>query len=162
VPLLHLRRGVTIAHQQQVQLIAGSAILHHGPDVQLRRCAALHVGAGRIDHDRPSLTELVARAALLDHHLHRPLGRGEADTFGESAAPLLRLACGLPFAVNAGKAARIDHAIGGAIQHLEVVLPEIALVDPAVERPRPRALQDDTIESEVLLPGHAGVDIIQP
>jgi hypothetical protein len=162
VPLLHLRCGVAIAHQQQVDLIAGSAILHHGPNVQLGWWAALHACVGRIHHDRPDLAEFIARAALLDHHLHWESGRGEADAFGKGATLLLRLAGGLPLAVNAGEAAGIDHSIGGAIQHLEVVLPEIALVNPAIERAGPRALQDNAIEREVLLRGHAGVDIVQP
>jgi hypothetical protein len=88
-----------------------------------------------------------------------PRGSGR---FRKGAALLLRLAAGLPLAVNTGEAARIDHSIGGAIQHLEVVLPEIALVRPAIEWSRPLALQDNAIEREVLLRGHASVDIVQP
>src|SRR5580700_7868405 len=115
------------------------------------------------DGPRPEFrTAQVAAAHAVSAHLHRESGRWEADAFGKGATPLLRFAGGLPLAVSAGEAARIDHAIGGAIQHLEVVLPEIALVRPAIERSRPRAFEDSPIEREVLLRGHAGVDIVQP
>jgi hypothetical protein len=132
VPLLHFGCGVAVAHQQQVDLVAWRAVLHHRPGIQLGRRAAVHPGIGRIHHDRPHLAELTSRTALLDHDLHRSFGRGEADTFREGAALLLRLVSSLPLAVNAGESARINHAIRGAIQHLKAVFSEIALVGPAI------------------------------
>ena len=71
VPLVHFGCCVAVAHQQEVHLVARSAVLHHRPRVQFGWRAAIHRGIGRIHHDGPDLAKLISRTALLDHHLNR-------------------------------------------------------------------------------------------
>ncbi len=101
-------------------------------------------------------------AALLDHHLHGAVRHGEADAFGKGAAREFGFFGSFPFPVDAGEPSRIEHAIGGAIQHLKIIFSEIGIVQGAIQRARPGTLESDPIERKLFLGLRAGVDIVQP
>ena len=162
VPFVHLRGRVAIAQKEQVHLVAGRPVFEDGPHVELGRGGAVNGRVRGVHHHRPDLAKLVAGTALLDHHLHGRARRGESNAFGKRAPDQFGFIGGLPLAVCAGKPARINQAIGGAVDHLEVVLPQVGLVDPAVERPRPRAFERDGIERQGLLGSRAGMHVVEP
>ena len=124
--------------------------------------AAVDGGVRGVDHGGPDFAKFVVGPALFEDHLHGRGGGGEAQRSRERRGVAFSLVGGFPLAVDAGKAARVEQAIGGAVDHLEVVAAEIRLVDPAIERPRPGAFQHDGVEGEVFFGSIADVDVVDP
>ena len=163
VPLVHLRRGVAVAEEQEVHLVARGSALLHGPHPGSRgRARSLDRGRLRVDDHREDLPEGLPPIPLLEDDLDRRRGLRETQRLGEGAPYLLRLVGRLPFSVHARETPGVEQPIRAPVSNLEEVLAEVRLVHPAVERTGPGALDHDPRERE-RLPGRVpGVDVLDP
>jgi hypothetical protein len=141
MPFVQLGGGVAVTEQKQIHFLARFAVLHDGPDLTRGGRAAVHDIRCRVDHDGPHLAERVLPVALFDHNLHGARRGGEAQRLAERPPLLLRLRRGLPFSVDAGETARVEQVVGLAVDDFEKVLPEVRVIDQAVEPPGPLSLQ---------------------
>ena len=106
-------------------------------------------GSTSVDH---TSRNALRRVALLDDDLHRCGRHREAQRLVERARHRLRLAGGLPLAVDRGEAARVDDAVRGAVDDLEQVLAEVRVVDRPRRIARPgQRLEHQPVEAEALL-----------
>ena len=137
----------------------------HRPDLDAGGRRAAVDRPGRPDRRPRDQTSRNAfcRVALLEHDLHRARrARGSAPTRGSARLRLLGLVRRLPLAVDAGEAARVEERVGSwRVEHLEEVLAEVRVVDRAVRRARPRALEHEAVEREALLGRAAGVEVVE-
>ena len=162
VPLPHLGRGVAVAEEQQVHLVARRAVLQDGPRLAGGRAGAVDAGSLRVHGHRPGLAEEALGVALLQDDLHRALRLREAQRLVEGAVGALRLVGRLPLPADAGEATRVHDAVRGAVDHLEEVLAEVRVVDRPVGVAGPRALEHEAVEGEALLGGARGVEVVEP
>ena len=120
VEFLHLGVGVAIAQDEQVHLVRWRPVLENSPDAPGRH------RVGQDDEPRvginrrgPDLAEDVFGVALLERHLHLPLGPRKPQRLVIRPPGFLRLACSLPLAIDRREAARIEQAVAGPVGHLE-------------------------------------------
>ena len=129
VPLPHLGRGVAVAEEQEVHLLAWRAILHDRPRSPRGRARAIDRRIPGVDRHRPRLVEEPVVAALLQDDLRGTRRLREAERLVEGAERPLGLIGRLPLAADAREAARVEGAVGGSVDHLEEVLAQVGVVD---------------------------------
>jgi hypothetical protein len=105
--------------------------------------------------------ESILRVAAFDDHLHGRRGRGETQRLVKLPPDFGRLGRFLPLSEDAGVSARIEHAVGLAVQHFEVILAQVGVVDGAIQAAGPRPFQHQAIERDLLFGGGAAVETIQ-
>ena len=159
-----LGRGVAVPQDEEVDLPRRVAALLESEERPGRGGErGVDRGVGGIDDRRPDGVEVVSRIALFEDDPHRPVGGGEAQRLGEGAVRLLRLVGVLPLAENRGEAARVEDAVGAAVDHLKEVPAEVGVVERPGRVPRPgERFEHHPVEAEALLGGVAGVVVVEP
>src|SRR5690242_19389648 len=161
MPLFHIGGAIAIAQQQEVHLVSRRAVLNDRPAFgPARRRAAINRRAGRIELDCPRVSKRAPCLAPLDGYLHSLRGRGKSDGFFEASLERLRLVGFDPFVKDGGVTARIEDALRGLLPDLEPILAEAGLVDGAIQRTRPGALDRHAVESKMLGARPAGMEVV--
>src|ERR1700691_4102706 len=162
VPLIHLRGGVPVAHQQQVHFVARFAVLHHRPNSYAgRRAGAVDGRVRRIDGHGPQLPKRVPAIACLHDEPYGGRARGEPERLVKLAANMGGLGRFPPLSEDAGEPARIQHAGGRAVYHFEVILAQVGVVYGAIQAARPRPFEHQAVERHLLFGGRTAVETIQ-
>ena len=159
-----LRVGVAVAEDEKVHLRLRRAVLEQWDERAraVRRCVA-HRLVLRVHPEGPHRDEGVGAVSLLERHLHRAAGQGEAKRLLEGARALLRVGGLLPLAEDGAEAARVEEGLGRGVADQEPVLARVGVVDRTGGIPRPgQRLDHQTVEAEELLGAAAGVEVVDP
>ena len=161
VELVELLGRVALAEDEEVDLFRRRAALDQRPDLSQRLAigGVDEAGVG-IDDRRPDLVEALVRVPHLQDDLHRVPRPRKAERLVERAVQLARCRRRLPLAVDRGEAARVDHPVRPAVDHLEEVLAQVEVVDEEGAAAGPRPVGHHLVERDDLRARAAAVEVV--